>query len=100
MRAYFYPNKATPLCRLVRIKQFGRSNLQRFQTIKMNPNRDNNHAFIIRFWLEQRELDDARPIWRGVVEHVASGEKLYLKNIEDVKQFIVSYLPGAIVFQE
>jgi hypothetical protein len=66
----------------------------------MNPNPDHTHAFIVRFWLEPRELENARPIWRGVVEHVASGRKHYLKNLEEIKQFIVSYLPEAIVFQD
>jgi hypothetical protein len=66
----------------------------------VNINEDNTHAFIVRFWLEPRELENARPIWRGVVKHVASGRKLYLKNIEEVKQFIVSYLPETVVFQD
>ena len=66
----------------------------------MNTNEDNNHTFIMRFWLEPRELENARPIWRGVVEHVASGRKHYLKNLEEVKQFILSYLPEAVVFQD
>lgn len=67
---------------------------------KVTTNKGNNHSFIVRFWLEPRELDNARPIWRGVVEHVATGEKLYLKNLEEVKQFIVSYLPETVVFQD
>ncbi len=54
---------------------------------------DNTHAFIVRFWLEPRELENARPIWRGVIEHVASGRKLYLKNLEEIKAFIAFYLP-------
>jgi hypothetical protein len=66
----------------------------------VNINEDNTHAFIVRFWLEPRELENARPIWRGVVEHVASGRRHYLKNIEEVKQFIVSYLPETVVFQD
>jgi hypothetical protein len=66
----------------------------------VNINEDNTHSFIVRFWLEPRELENARPIWRGVVEHVASGHRHYLKNIEEVKQFIVSYLPETVVFQD
>lgn len=89
-----------PFCRFVLIRQNGRANLHRFQIKKVNTNKSNNHSFIVRFWLEPRELDNARPIWRGVVEHVATGEKLYLKNLEEVKQFIVSYLPETVVFQD
>jgi len=53
---------------------------------------DNSHSFIVRFWLEPREIKDAKPVWRGVVEHVASGRKLYLKNLEEIKAFIKSYI--------
>ena len=58
----------------------------------MNSFEANSHSFIVRFWLEPREIEDAKPVWRGVVEHVPSGRKLYLKNLEEIKVFIKSYL--------
>jgi hypothetical protein len=66
----------------------------------VNTENHHSHAFIVRFWLEPREFENAKPIWRGVVEHVDTGEKLYLKNLEEVKKFMVSYLPDAVVFQD
>ena len=66
----------------------------------MNIKEDRSHAFIVRFWLEPRELENAKPIWRGVVEHVDTSERLYLKNIEEVKHFILSYLPETAAFQD
>jgi len=51
----------------------------------------NSHSFIVRFWVEPREIEDAKPVWRGVVEHVSSGRKLYLKNLKEIKAFIESY---------
>jgi len=54
----------------------------------------NSHSFIVRFWLEPREIEDAKPHWRGVIEHVESGKKLYLKNLNEIKAFIGTYLPG------
>ncbi len=59
----------------------------------MNSNEENNHAFIVRFWLEPRELVNAKPIWRGFIEHVASGRQLYLKHFDEVLAFIKSNLP-------
>ena len=67
---------------------------------KVNALEENNHAFIVRFWLEPRELVNAKPIWRGFIEHVASGHRIHLKNLEEVKQFIMKYLPEAAVFQD
>jgi hypothetical protein len=55
---------------------------------------DNSHAFIVRFWLEPRELENAKPIWRGMIEHVPSGRQLYLKGLDEVTAFIESYLSG------
>ena len=52
----------------------------------------NSHSFIVRFWVEPREIEDAKPVWRGVVEHVPSGKKLYLNNLEEIIVFINSYL--------
>jgi hypothetical protein len=42
--------------------------------------------------VEPREIEDAKPVWRGVVEHVSSGRKLYLKNLKEIKAFIESYI--------
>ena len=51
-----------------------------------------SHTFIARFWLERREIKDAKPIWRGVVEHVISGERRYLEDLDEIKTFITCYL--------
>ena len=58
----------------------------------MNSFEANSHSFIVRFWVEPREIEDAKPVWRGVVEHVSSGRKLYLKNLKEIKAFIESYI--------
>ena len=81
-------------CLFALIKQNGRLKLNWFQFKKMNINEDNTHAFIVRFWLEPRELENARPIWRGVIEHVASGRRFFLKSLDEITAFIESYLPG------
>jgi hypothetical protein len=59
---------------------------------KVNQDQDTSHSFIARFWLEPREIKDAKPIWRGVVEHVASGQRRYLEDLDEVKAFITVHL--------
>jgi hypothetical protein len=53
---------------------------------------DGAHTFIARFWLEPRELKGKKPIWRGMIEHVASGQRKYLEDLEEIKNFIWSLL--------
>jgi hypothetical protein len=57
---------------------------------------ENTHAFVVRVWLEPREIDGAPPEWRGVIEHVPSGERRYLRNLDDIAVFISSYARGAV----
>lgn len=53
---------------------------------------ENSHAFIIRVWLEPREIEGERPEWRGTVEHVLSGERRSVHKMEEVVAFIASYM--------
>lgn len=48
--------------------------------------------FIVRIWREPREIKDAVPEWRGVIEHVGSGERCYLKELDEIAAFMVPYL--------
>lgn len=45
--------------------------------------------FIVRIWREPREIGDAAPERRGVIEYVATGEKLYFRGHHEVISFIV-----------
>ena len=47
-----------------------------------------NHLFIIRIW-EQAEAEGASSTWRGLVQHVASGQQLYFTSLRDLNDFIV-----------
>lgn len=59
----------------------------------MIANEDNNHVFIVRFWLEPREMEREKPLWRGLIEHVPTGRQLFLKGLDEITAFIESYLP-------
>jgi hypothetical protein len=54
----------------------------------------NTHVFILRFWLEPREIEGAEPEWRGVIEHVESGERRYFRNLEVMLSFVAKYFDG------
>lgn len=49
-------------------------------------------AYIVRVWLERREVTDASPEWRGSIEHVASGRTRYLTDLDDIARFIRPFL--------
>jgi hypothetical protein len=54
---------------------------------------ENTLAFIVRVWRETREIEGAAPEWRGVVEHVPTGERRYLTNLDELADFILLYVP-------
>ena len=55
-----------------------------------------NHteSFVVRIWLERREIADALPEWRGVVEHVATGKRKYILNLDSIVIFMAEYMQG------
>lgn len=53
---------------------------------------ENTHVFIIRIWREPREIAGARPEWRGMIEHTPSGERRYVRDLDDLSAFIATYL--------
>lgn len=55
---------------------------------------ENAHSFIVRIWREAREIKGRQPEWRGVIEHVLSGEKRHLDDLEEIPKFIEPFLKG------
>lgn len=53
---------------------------------------DHASAFIVRVWLERREVEDAPVEWRGSIEHVASGNVKYLTALDEITMFICAFL--------
>lgn len=49
---------------------------------------DKATAYIVRVWLEQRDVKDAPVEWRGSIENVASGKTKYLTDLDDIARFI------------
>jgi hypothetical protein len=46
----------------------------------------------VRIWPEPREIQGAPVEWRGLIEHVFSGEKRYLNNLDEIVAFLARYL--------
>jgi hypothetical protein len=44
------------------------------------------HRFVVRVWLEPGQ--EASGQWRGAVEHVGSGQRLYFASLGDLNDFI------------
>ena len=52
----------------------------------------NVHSFIVKVWLEEEATKNNDTIWHGHITHVPSGEKRYLKNLDEIALFIQPYL--------
>ena len=53
------------------------------------------HVFIVRIWRETRESEHSAPVWRGTIEHVPSGKRRYVKSLDEINDFIASYVEQA-----
>ena len=50
------------------------------------------HSFIIKLWVEKASgKARARAVWRGYITHVPSGERRYLKDLNEITAFITPY---------
>lgn len=62
----------------------------------MAANEENRHVFIVRIWLEPREVEGAAPQLRGTIEHVPSGMRRSVKALTEITDFIRSWLPESL----
>ncbi len=53
---------------------------------------ENTHVFIVRIWLEPRDLEGVEPQLRGEIEHVPSGERRGLKDLHEITSIIKRFL--------
>ncbi len=51
-----------------------------------------SHPFVVRIWLEVAAHGSRGATWRGHITHVPSGERRYLRNLQDITTFIAPYL--------
>jgi len=58
----------------------------------MNSLGEKTHSFIVRIWLESREIKGKAPEWRGMIEHVTSGDRHYFQDIAHIPILMEPYL--------
>ena len=50
------------------------------------------HSFIVKIWLDETgEAPDAAG-WTGHITHVPDGERRYLTELSEIREFIIPYL--------
>jgi len=60
----------------------------------------NTQSFILRIWLEHREIKPAFSHWRGVIEHVPTGKRHYFDQIDEIPGIIRFFLKTPFVVLE
>ena len=50
------------------------------------------HAFVVKLWLERREIEGAQPEWRGRIDHILSGKRIYFRDVAGIIPFIRAFL--------
>lgn len=51
-------------------------------------------SFLLRLWLEVREIAGAPAELRGHIQHLASGRREYVTSYREIEQFIDEVLAG------
>jgi hypothetical protein len=49
-------------------------------------------SFIVKVWVEESAREDGREIWHGHITHVPTSQRRYLKNLDEIEDFIAPYL--------
>ena len=50
------------------------------------------HSFIVKVWVEVGAEENSQGVWHGHITHVLSGERHYLKNLDEIRDFIAPHL--------
>lgn len=56
--------------------------------------KEKTESFILRVWIEPREheYEGMKPEWRGVIENVGNGERVYFKHLDQVTIYLTSFI--------
>lgn len=58
----------------------------------MEPYERSTCSFIIKIWVEENGEGSSRRLWRGHITHVLTGQRHYLKALEDIRAHILPFL--------
>jgi hypothetical protein len=48
-----------------------------------------SRSFVVRIWIEPREVPNVTLEWRGMIQDVLSGEKKYFKKFAELIEFML-----------
>ena len=51
-----------------------------------------SQSFIVKVWVEDAVEKGGRGVWHGHITHVPSGQRHYLKNLDEIQDFIAPHL--------
>jgi hypothetical protein len=51
-----------------------------------------SQSFIVKVWVEDSAKETDLGVWRGHITHVPSGKRQYLKNLDEIPDFIAPHL--------
>jgi hypothetical protein len=46
------------------------------------------HSFVVRIWNDAADADKSSATWRGSIDHVASGKRIYFRDLQKMMRFI------------
>jgi hypothetical protein len=49
-------------------------------------------SFIVKVWVEEIAGETSQGVWHGHITHAFSGKRHYLKNLDEIRDFIAPYL--------
>ena len=50
------------------------------------------HSFVIKIWLEKPPEETDKVVWRGRIVHVATGERIFIKDYDEIMAFISPFV--------
>jgi len=54
--------------------------------------KETTQAFVVRIWIEHQQMKNAKPVWRGVIERVDSGDRIYFDQLDKISAYFANYL--------
>ncbi len=58
----------------------------------MEPLEPDAQSFIVKVWVEDSAGESGQGVWHGHITHVPSHERRYLKDLDEIEDFIAPYL--------
>jgi len=59
-----------------------------YQDTGMTATEQHGSSFVIRIWHEEANAEEDRAQWRGWVQHTRSGESVYVRDLQEVFEFM------------